>query len=55
MARYPFGNDGDKDPYMDTNLEDFDIDEDLMQIKMTNQEIVMKWINSSLYIYIYIF
>jgi len=36
----PFGGAGEeKDPYMDTNLEDFDIDEDLIQIKMTNQEI----------------
>jgi len=39
VAGNPFGTEGDKDPYMDTNLEDFDIDEDLMQIKMTNQEI----------------
>ncbi|ORX83536.1 hypothetical protein BCR32DRAFT_266912, partial [Anaeromyces robustus] len=29
----------EKDPYMDTELDDFDIEEDLIQIKKTNQEI----------------
>ena len=60
VAGNPFGGEGDKDPYMDTNLEDFDIDEDLMQIKMTNQEIVSVLIGlirflQLLYIYIYIY
>ena len=52
----PFGGAGEeKDPYMDTNLEDFDIDEDLIQIKMTNQEIVMNkktFQNTFLYLFL---
>ncbi|ORX45382.1 hypothetical protein BCR36DRAFT_299744 [Piromyces finnis] len=35
----PFATNEEKDPYMDTNLDDFNIEEDLVQIKLNNQEI----------------